>query len=84
MSDIYAFGVVLLEILTGRRCIDKKLPPGEQILVEFVTSYQKNKGRILGIIDPQMDGQYSSTVGTRAAKLAMKCVSEEPKHRPTK
>lgn len=75
--------MVLLEILTGRRCIDKNLPPNEQILVEFATSYMKNKRRILQIIDPQIDGQFSSVVATRVTKLAMKCILKEPTHRPT-
>ncbi|KAJ0752907.1 putative transferase, protein kinase RLK-Pelle-RLCK-VIIa-2 family [Helianthus annuus] len=81
-SDIYSFGVVLLELLTGRRCIDKNRPSGEQILVVFAKPFLTSKRKILHIMDPRIEGQYSSVVATRAALLAMKCLMKEPKHRP--
>ena len=38
-SDIYCFGVVLLEIITGRKAIDSTKKPGEQNLVVWVSSH---------------------------------------------
>jgi serine/threonine protein kinase len=38
-SDIYSFGVVLLELITGRRAIDTSKKPGEQNLVSWVNIY---------------------------------------------
>jgi serine/threonine-protein kinase PBS1 len=35
-SDIYSFGVVFLELITGRRALDNARPPGEQDLVAWV------------------------------------------------
>ena len=34
-SDVYSFGVVLLELLTGRRSVDKTRPSKEQSLVDW-------------------------------------------------
>ncbi|KAK1426741.1 hypothetical protein QVD17_15420 [Tagetes erecta] len=71
-SDIYSFGVVLLENLTWRRCINKNRPTDEQILVEFAKPNLTNKRRILYIMYPRLAGQYSPNVAMRAAMLAGK------------
>ncbi|XP_024973838.1 receptor-like cytoplasmic kinase 176 isoform X1 [Cynara cardunculus var. scolymus] len=82
-SDIYSFGVVLLEILTGKRCIDKNRPSNEQILVDFAKPYLTHKRTILHIMDQRIDSQYASGVAMRAGTLAMKCLAREPKYRPS-
>lgn len=80
-SDIYSFGTVLLELLTGRRVIDKNRPNGEQKLVEWAKPYL-NKRKIFRVMDPRIEGQYSQDHALKAANLALKCLSMEAKQRP--
>lgn len=81
-SDVYSFGVVLLEMLTGRRAVDKNRPQGEHNLVEWAKPYLTSKRRILNVMDTRLEGQYSLGGVLRAATLAMKCLAIEPKYRP--
>ncbi|KAI9154191.1 hypothetical protein LWI28_022411 [Acer negundo] len=81
-SDIYSFGVVLLEMLSGRRAIDKNRPSGEHNLVEWAKPYLINKRRIFRVLDPRLEGQYSLPLAQKAATLAHQCLSIESKFRP--
>ncbi|KAK6145354.1 hypothetical protein DH2020_022174 [Rehmannia glutinosa] len=82
-SDVYSFGVVLLEMLTGRRVLDKNRPHGEQNLIEWARPYLASKRRVLRVMDARIEGQYSPSGALKAATIAVKCLAVEPKYRPT-
>ncbi|BFG34126.1 hypothetical protein CerSpe_204000 [Prunus speciosa] len=81
-SDIYSFGVVLLEMLSGRRAVDKNRPSGEHNLVEWAKPFLANRRKIFRIIDNRLEGQYSMDGAYKAASLASRCLSTESKLRP--
>ncbi|KAK1355330.1 Receptor cytoplasmic kinase [Heracleum sosnowskyi] len=81
-SDVYSFGVVLLEMLTGRRVIDKNRPTGEHNLIPWAKPYLTSKRRIFYVMDARIQGQYTLAAALRATSLALKCLSVEPRSRP--
>lgn len=84
MSDVYGFGVVLLELLTGKRAMDKNRASREQNLVEWARPLLKdNQHRLDRIMDPKLEGQYSMEGAKKAAFLAYQCLSHHSKYRPT-
>nr|DAD26427.1 TPA_asm: hypothetical protein HUJ06_027895 [Nelumbo nucifera] len=81
-SDVYSFGVVLLEMLSGRRAVDKNRPSGEHNLVEWAKPYLTNKRKIFRVLDSRLEGQYSMGGAQKAANLALQCLSTEARFRP--
>ncbi|XP_052175196.1 serine/threonine-protein kinase PBL34-like isoform X2 [Diospyros lotus] len=81
-SDVYSFGVVLLEMLTGRRSMDKNRPNGEHNLVEWARPHLGERKRFYRIIDPRLEGHFSIKGAQKAAQLAARCLSRDPKARP--
>ncbi|KAL8227535.1 hypothetical protein R6Q57_015119 [Mikania cordata] len=81
-SDVYSFGVVLLEMLTGRRSMDKKRPNGEHNLVEWARPHLGERRRFYRLIDPRLEGHFSVKGAQKAAQLAARCLGRDPKARP--
>ncbi|KAG8086014.1 hypothetical protein GUJ93_ZPchr0010g10001 [Zizania palustris] len=82
MSDIYSFGVVLLELITGRRAIDTTKPTREQILVHWAAPLFRDKAKFVKMADPLMDMKFPLKGLYQALAISSMCLQEEASSRP--
>ncbi|KAL2490557.1 Protein kinase superfamily protein [Abeliophyllum distichum] len=82
-SDVYGFGVVLVEMLTGLRVLDENRPNGQHNLVEWVKPHLFDRRKLKNIMDSRLEGKYPSRYALQIAQLALTCLENEPKNRPS-
>ncbi|KAF0923355.1 hypothetical protein E2562_006265 [Oryza meyeriana var. granulata] len=82
MSDIYSFGVVLLELITGRRAIDTTKPTREQILVQWAAPLFRDKKKFVKMADPLLDRKFPLKGLYQALAISSMCLQEEASSRP--
>lgn len=77
-SDTYSFGVVILELVTGRRPIDPEF--GEKDLVKWVCANLEQKGAE-HVLDPKLDSCYKEEI-CEVLNIGLLCTNPLPVNRP--
>ncbi|KAH7277673.1 hypothetical protein KP509_38G001600 [Ceratopteris richardii] len=80
-SDVYGYGVVLLQLITGQHSIDRKRLE-DNSLVAWVQKSMVKQG-IRAVIDPRLGPNFPVQLYEEVAEIAMKCTAFERGDRPT-
>ncbi|XP_040987429.1 cold-responsive protein kinase 1-like isoform X2 [Juglans microcarpa x Juglans regia] len=81
-ADIYSFGVLLIEIVSGRNNTNKRLPAEEQYLLERAWVLHE-KGELLRLVDASLSDDFNVEEACRFLKIGLLCTQDKPKLRPS-
>ncbi|KAL6954511.1 hypothetical protein U1Q18_008648 [Sarracenia purpurea var. burkii] len=82
-SNVWCFGVVLLELLMGRKNLDSRRPKEERNLVKWSRPFLADDCRLSLIMDPLLKGRFPAKAARTVADIAQRCLQMDPSERPT-
>ncbi|KAF8082754.1 hypothetical protein N665_0809s0055 [Sinapis alba] len=81
-TDVYAFGVFMLEVTCGRRPVEPQLEVEKRHMIKWVCECWK-KDSLLDAIDPRLGDEFSPEEVEMVMKLGLLCSNIVPESRPT-
>ncbi|KAJ8762746.1 hypothetical protein K2173_017561 [Erythroxylum novogranatense] len=81
-SDVYSFGIVILQLLSGQKVIDLDLDAREQ-LTRKAKDVSCGKRPLSDIEDPRLEGRLNRADFEAILQIAVLCVAKSSKGRPT-
>uniref|UniRef100_A0A0D9Y1C0 Protein kinase domain-containing protein n=1 Tax=Leersia perrieri TaxID=77586 RepID=A0A0D9Y1C0_9ORYZ len=81
-ADVYSFGVLLLEIVSGRCHTDSRLPLQDQFLLERAWTLYES-GDLESLVDSTLKGVFDTDEAQRLLKIGLLCTQDTPKIRPS-
>ncbi|KAJ6812139.1 putative serine/threonine-protein kinase PBL1 [Iris pallida] len=82
-SNVWSFGIVLLELLTGRKNQDSRHPKEERNIVKWTKPFLSDDCRLSLIMDPRIKGRFPPKAARTIADIAQRCLQKDPSERPT-
>uniref|UniRef100_A0A0A0KYC6 Protein kinase domain-containing protein n=2 Tax=Cucumis sativus TaxID=3659 RepID=A0A0A0KYC6_CUCSA len=80
-TDVYSFGMVVLEIVRGRK--NWLLQEEERVYFPLLALQMHMEGRYLELVDPRLEGKVRSDEVEMLVRVGLCCVHEDPAMRPT-
>uniref|UniRef100_A0A5B7BAQ4 non-specific serine/threonine protein kinase n=1 Tax=Davidia involucrata TaxID=16924 RepID=A0A5B7BAQ4_DAVIN len=80
-SDVYSFGILIMEIISGRNPVDYSRPPEEVNLIEWLKKMVASRNPD-GVLDPKLPEKPSTRALKRALLVALRCVDPNAQKRP--
>ncbi|WOH05243.1 hypothetical protein DCAR_0624657 [Daucus carota subsp. sativus] len=81
-SDVYSYGVVVLEVMTGRRPIEMQPESDNDILLVDLVKAHYEKNNILASADERIRGEYEVEAMEAILKIGLACCNPKPTLRP--
>ncbi|XP_076952224.1 EPD1-interacting receptor-like cytoplasmic serine/threonine-protein kinase [Bidens hawaiensis] len=82
-ADIYGFGVVLLESITGQKAMDGNRPIKMKNLLEWAIPILSKNKNLKKVMDPRLEYNYSRQGALKCTALVLRYVAINPKDRPS-
>ncbi|XP_071717685.1 receptor-like protein kinase 7 [Rutidosis leptorrhynchoides] len=80
-SDIFSFGVVLMELVTGKKPVEPEFGESEDI-VSWVHDEMRNEDNLIGLVDPSISNE-SKNDAIEVLTIAIRCTMRFPAQRPS-
>lgn len=81
-TDVYSYGVLLLEVACGRRCIESQAPEDQVVLLDWVWKLLA-RTTLFEAADPRLQGRFDREEMGKVLSLALLCCHPDPASRPS-
>ncbi|RYR21010.1 hypothetical protein HN51_035625 [Arachis hypogaea] len=81
-ADIYSFGVLIVEIVSGRSNTNTLLPKGNQYILETTWELYERR-ELIELVDISLNGEFDAEEACKFLKIGLLCTQSNPKIRPS-